>query len=495
MWALVTDINLPGRFSTEFLGAEWAGDERGVGAVFHGRNQHSAIGEWTIPCYVDTFDEGRAFGWCTSDAQQPGARWKFELDASVGRTRLRFSYVMGPGRSGTTRAIEMNPGKEASRPAASTRRGAGEHGAHRAGHQDAGRDEMTLRIGLTAMPFTAQGIELALQAERLGVDSIWMPEFWAADALTPLAFLAARTTTIRLATGIVQLGARTPAMLAMSAQSLQVLSAGRFVLGIGTSGPQVMEGWHGVRFDRPVRRTRETIEIVRKIAAGERLTHDGEIYRLPLPGGEGRPIRSLMAPAPIPIYVASLGPANLRLTGELADGWIGNSFFPESAGAFFDPIRDGAAAAGRSLADLDLTVAVGVEFTDDVDGASRRHADGYAFTFGAMGSATTNFYSNAFERQGYGDDVRAVQQLWAAGDRDAARRRVPTAIGFGTNLIGTDDTVRQRLRLYRDAGVTMLRTHLQGDVVHAARPSGRRSGPPHGPRRRDQRRARSAALM
>lgn len=113
VWALVTDINVPGRFSTEFLGAEWAGSERGVGAVFHGRNQHAAIGEWTVPCFVDTFDEGRAFGWCTSDPEQPGARWKFELDASVGRTRLRFSYVIGPGRSGTSRAIEMNPGKEA----------------------------------------------------------------------------------------------------------------------------------------------------------------------------------------------------------------------------------------------------------------------------------------------------------------------------------------------------------------------------------------------
>ncbi len=113
VWALVTDINVPGRFSTEFLGAEWAGPERGVGAVFHGRNQHAAIGEWTVPCFVDTFDEGRAFGWCTSDPEQPGARWKFELDASVGRTRLRFGYVIGPGRSGTSRAIEMNPDKEA----------------------------------------------------------------------------------------------------------------------------------------------------------------------------------------------------------------------------------------------------------------------------------------------------------------------------------------------------------------------------------------------
>ena len=321
---------------------------------------------------------------------------------------------------------------------------------------------MTLRIGVGAPPLTPDGVEFVRQAEQLGVDSVWVPEFWAGDALTPLAYLAARTTRIRLATGIVQLGARTPAMLAMSALSLQDLSGGRFVLGVGASGPQVMEGWHGIRFDRPVRRTRETIDIVRAISAGQRLEYHGQIYDLPLPGGEGRAIRSLLAPAHIPIYVASLGPANLRLTGELADGWIGNSFFPEAAGAFLDPIRDGAQAVGRTLADLDLTVAVGVEFTDDVEGAGRRHADGYAFTFGAMGSAATNFYNNAFERQGYGDDVRAVQSLWLAGDKDGARRRVPTAIGLGTNLIGTDDLMRDRLRLYRDAGITTLRATFHG---------------------------------
>ena len=332
---------------------------------------------------------------------------------------------------------------------------------------------MTLRVGIAAMPYTAAGVELVREAERLGVDSVWVPEFWAGDALTPLAYLAARTSTIRLATGIAQLGARTPAMLAMSALSLQSLSDGRFVLGIGTSGPQVMEGWHGVRFDRPVRRTRETIEIIRTVTAGERLVHDGEIYQLPLPDGDGRPIRSRMAPSYIPIFVASLGPANLRLTGEIADGWIGNSFFPEAASVFFDPISAGAAAAGRDLSDLELTVSVGVEFTDDVDAAARRHADGYAFTFGAMGSPTTNFYSNAFERQGFGDDVRAVQELWLAGDHDAARRRVPTAIGMGTNLLGTADTIRERLRLYRDAGVTMLRAQLQGDpTTHLERQIG-----------------------
>lgn len=322
---------------------------------------------------------------------------------------------------------------------------------------------MTLRVGIAAMPYSAAGIELVREAERLGVDSVWVPEFWAGDALTPLAYLAAHTTTIRLGTGIVQLGARTPAMLAMSALSLQSLSDGRFVLGLGTSGPQVMEGWHGVRFDRPVRRTRETIEIIRTVASGQRLVHDGEIYQLPLPDSDGRAIRSLMPPTNIPIFVASLGPANLRLTGELADGWIGNSFLPESASVFFDPIRAGAAAAGRELADIELTVSVGVEFTDDVEAAARRHADGYAFTFGAMGSPTTNFYNQAFERQGFGDDVRAVHELWLAGDRDAARRRVPAAIGMGTNLLGTDDTIRERLRLHRDAGVTMLRAQLQGD--------------------------------
>jgi F420-dependent oxidoreductase-like protein len=324
---------------------------------------------------------------------------------------------------------------------------------------------VTLRVGVAAMPFTPDGIEFVRQADRLGVDSVWVPEFWAGDALTPLGYLAGQTSSIRLATGIVQLGARTPAMLAMSALSLQALSGGRFVLGVGTSGPQVMEGWHGVRFDKPVQRTRETIEIVRRITAGERLEYQGDIYQLPLPDGEGRSIRSQMPPTRVPIYVASLGPANLRLTGELADGWIGNSFFPETADVFFAPIREGAARGGRDLEDLDLTVAVGVEFTDDVEAAGRRHAEGYAFTFGAMGSATTNFYTRAFERQGYGDDVRAVQQLWLAGDKEAARQRMPLQIGLGTNLIGTDELIRDRLRLYRDAGVTTLRAGLQpGDL-------------------------------
>ena len=324
---------------------------------------------------------------------------------------------------------------------------------------------MTIKVGISVGTLGPRGVDFIREAERLGVDSVWSAEFWAGDALTPLAYLAGCTSTIRLGTAIVQLGARTPAMLSMSALSMQVLTEGRFILGIGSSGPQVMEGWHGVRFDKPLQRTRETIDIIRKVSAGERLEYAGDIYELPLPASAGKTIRSLMPPTFIPVYVASLGPANLRLTGELADGWIGNSFLPESASVFLDPLREGAVAAGRTLSDLELTVSVSVELTDDVEEAGRRHAEGYAFTFGAMGSPTRNFYNDAFARQGFGDDVREVQRLWAQGDREAAKRRVPIAIGLGTNLIGTDEMVRERLRLYQGAGITLLRVGLpDGDL-------------------------------
>ncbi|MEM8619756.1 MAG: LLM class flavin-dependent oxidoreductase [Actinomycetota bacterium] len=320
-----------------------------------------------------------------------------------------------------------------------------------------------LSVGTWAMPVDATGLDFVREADRLGVDSAWVPEFWGFDALTPLAAAAVATERIRLATGIVQLGTRTPAMLAMSAMTLQQISDGRFVLGLGTSGPQVMEGWHGVPFSRPVTRTRETIEIIRTVTRGDRLEYAGSVYELPLPGGEGKALRVAAPPTEVPIYVASLGPANLRLTGALADGWIGNSFFTETSDVFFDELRRGALDAGRSLLDLDLTVSVAVEITDDVDEAAKRHAAGFAFTFGAMGSASSNFYNDAFSRQGWGDDVAEVQRLWMSGDRQAARERVPAEIGLRTNLIGSVDDIRVRLREYRDCGVTTLRVGPMGD--------------------------------
>ncbi len=325
-----------------------------------------------------------------------------------------------------------------------------------------------LQIGIFPAGLDTAGLDFVRQAEALGVDSVWTPEAWMYDALTPLGYLAAITERVRLATGVVQLGARSPAMLAMSALALQAMSGNRFVLGVGTSGPQVMEGWHGVRFDRPITRTSETIDIIRGIASGERVSYDGEVYQLPLPDSQGRALRSPVAGAPLPIFVASMGPANLRLTGAKADGWIGTAFLPESAEVFIDPIREGAEQAGRTLEDIELTTAVSLDFSDDPEAAGRRHADGYAFTIGAMGSPSTNFYNQAFARQGFGDAVARVHELWQSGDRDAARAAVPIEIGLHTNLVGGDAEVAERLRIYRSAGIRTLRVQ-----VDAADPTGR----------------------
>lgn len=326
-----------------------------------------------------------------------------------------------------------------------------------------------MRIGINVQPHTPDGLRLAIEADAMDVDSLWTAEAWGYDAFTPLAMLAGRTQQARLISGIAQLGARTPAMLAMSAMSMQELSGGRFVLGLGVSGPQVVEGWHGVPFAKPVQRTRETIDIVRMICRGDRAAYDGKIYQLPLPGGEGRSIRS-MAPTPVhvPIWLAALGPANLRLTGELADGWIGNSFMPGTAGdVLVAPIAEGAAAAGRSIEDVERAVAVSLEIGTDaeVDALARKHAGGYAFTFGAMGSSKTNFYSAAFERQGFGEQIARVHKLWQAGDKKAAEAAVPPEIGLGTNLVGTEQMITDQLAAYAAAGVGLLRVSLTGDTT------------------------------
>jgi F420-dependent oxidoreductase-like protein len=318
-----------------------------------------------------------------------------------------------------------------------------------------------MRVGVVIEPRAPGAVEFAQQAERLGVDSLWVPEVWGYDALTGLAYLAAHTSTIRLGTFVVQLGSRSPALLATSALSLQQLSQGRFTLGVGVSGPRVMEGWHGVRFAKPLQTTRETIEIIRTVSRGERLHHDGQIYPLPLPDGAGAALRPMVAPQHVPVYVAAMGPANLRLTGRVADGWLGNAFIPESSEVFLGPLRDGAEAAGRSLADLSLVAPVAVEFTDDAGTAARRHAGGYAFTIASMGGAR-NFYNDAFARLGFGEAVARVSELWRAGDREAARRAVPAELGAATNLLGTPEAVGHRIGAYRDNGIDELLAKLDG---------------------------------
>ncbi len=301
------------------------------------------------------------------------------------------------------------------------------------------------------------------EAERMGVHSVWSAESWGYDAVTPLAFMAARTSRIMLGSGIIQAGTRTPALVAMTAMSLAALSHDRFLLGLGVSGPQVIEGWHGIPFDRPIRRMREIIEIVRLVAAGERVSYDGELYHLPLPGGDGKAIRSAAPPAPhIPVYLATLSPKSLELTGEIADGWLGTSFMPEHAGVFFADIERGAKRAGRSLADLDLQAGGVVAFSEDVDQLITHRRPGIAFTLGAMGSRERNFYNAAYQRAGYEDVAIESQRLWLEGNRDAAAALVPDEIVLQSNLLGTEDMVRDRIRAYRDAGVTTLRVEPDG---------------------------------
>ena len=310
----------------------------------------------------------------------------------------------------------------------------------------------------------AQASAYVVEAERMGVDCLWSAEAWGHDAVTPLAFMAARTSRIRLGTGIIQAGTRTPALVAMTAMSLASMSNGRFVLGLGVSGPQVIEGWHGIRFDRPVQRMREIVEIVRRAVTGEHLAYKGKLYELPLPGGEGKAIRSAAPPQPsIPIYLATLSPRSLEMTGEVADGWLGTSFMPEHGHVFTDHLAAGAARAGRSLAELDLQAGGFVAFGDDVERLIPPRKPGLAFTLGAMGSRQHNFYNEAFRRAGYEDVALEVQRLWLGGKREEAAARVPDELVLKTNLLGTEAMVRARLEAYRRAGITTLRVEPAGE--------------------------------
>ena len=246
------------------------------------------------------------------------------------------------------------------------------------------------------------------------------------------------------------------------------MSNGRFVLGLGVSGPQVIEGWHGIRFDRPVQRMREIVEIVRRAITGEHLAYKGKLYELPLPGGEGKAIRSAARPQPgIPIYLATLSPKSLEMTGEIADGWLGTSFMPEHARVFTDHLAAGAARAGRSLAQLDLQAGGFVAFSDDVEGLIPARKPGLAFTLGAMGSRQHNFYNEAFRRAGYEDVAVEVQRLWLGGKREEAAAHVPDELVQKTNLLGTEAMVRARLEAYRRAGITTLRVEPAGEGLAA----------------------------
>jgi F420-dependent oxidoreductase-like protein len=306
-------------------------------------------------------------------------------------------------------------------------------------------------------------VDYTQRADRLGVDQAWSAEAWGMDAVVPLAYLAAKTESIRLGTGIMQVSARVPSMIAMTSQSMATVSKDRFILGLGVSGPQVVEGLHGTAFASPLGRLRECLQIVRLGLSGQRVQFDGKHYVLPRPGGEGKPIRLSQPPRPdLPIYLATLGPKSLEMTGELADGWLGTSFMPEHADVFFDPLRRGAEKAGRAFTDIDIQVGGSFEVGEHVEQMIEARKPAMAFTLGGMGSAKTNFYNDAFKRAGYAEAAEEVQSLWVKGDKPAAIQRVPDEMVLKTNLIGTETMIRERLDAYKAAGVTTLRLSTGG---------------------------------
>jgi F420-dependent oxidoreductase-like protein len=315
-------------------------------------------------------------------------------------------------------------------------------------------------------------ITLAAEGERLGLDICWVAEAWGSDAPSALGYLAARTQRLLLGSGILQVGVRSPAMVAQTAITLSNLSNGRFLLGLGASGPQVIEGLHGVAFDRPLTRVRETVDIVRQAFGGGKISYSGKEIQVPRPGGEAVPMRLSTRPEhPIPIYLAALSPAMLRLTGEIADGWLGTSFVPEGAGdAYFAHLDAGLAATGRTRADIDVCQGAEVAFAADEDElgamvAARKKE--LAFSLGGMGSASTNYYNQAYSRQGWAEVAAEVRERWQRGDRDGAAGLVTDEMVLATTLVGTEQIVRARLAVWRDAGVNTVRLYPAGDTLDA----------------------------
>jgi F420-dependent oxidoreductase-like protein len=309
-------------------------------------------------------------------------------------------------------------------------------------------------LGLTA----GQQIELVKEAEAAGFDSVWAAEAYGSDAATVLAWIAAQTEKIKLGSAIFQMPARSPAMTAMTAATLDQISDGRVILGLGSSGPQVAEGWHGQRFPKQLQRTREYVEILRKALARERLEYDGEIYTLPLPDGPGKALKLTIAPVQdrIPIYIAAIGPKNTQLAGEIADGWIPLFFSPEHVSDAKALLEEGAGRSGRSLDDFQISPSVQVRIDDDVDAARDAMRPFLALYVGGMGSREKNFYNALVRRYGFEDAAEEVQNLYLEGKKEEAAAALPDELIDSTTLVGPRDKIAERLQVYREAGVGTL---------------------------------------
>ena len=321
-----------------------------------------------------------------------------------------------------------------------------------------GRVKLGLNLGYWGGGNDADNLTLAQEADRLGYSVVWAAEAYGSDAATVLAWVAAQTTRIDVGSAIFQIPGRTPANTAMTAATLDTLSGGRFRLGLGVSGPQVSEGWHGVRFDKPLKRTREYVEIVRKALARERLTYDGEFFTLPLPNGPGKALTLTVHPVrdTIPLYLAAVGPKNLELAGEIADGWLAIFYVPETSSDLLANVMAGRAKVSKTLEGFDIVPTVPVVIGDNVEDCAGPLRGYSALYIGGMGSKEQNFYNALATRLGYGEAATAIQEAYLAKDYFGAARAVPVEFIDRTSLIGPRERVRDRLAAYAESGVTTL---------------------------------------
>lgn len=335
-----------------------------------------------------------------------------------------------------------------------------------------------MRLGLNLGYWSTQrdrdAVPLAQEAERLGYAVVWAAEAYGSDAPTVLSWIAAHTERIDVGSAVMQIPARTPAATAMTAATIDEISGGRFRLGLGVSGPQVAEGWHGVPFANPLGRTREYVEIVRRALSRDELRYDGRYFQLPLPGGAGKPLRlSIRPPRPdLPVYLAAIGPKNLELAGELADGWLGVFFAPEHT-EVLDSISNGRSRAGKPMDGFDIVPTVPVVLGDDVEECADAVRPYAALYLGGMGSRRQNFYNQLAVRMGFGAAADRVQDLFLDGKHRAAAGAIPLEFLDRTALIGPVSRVRDRLPAYAEAGVTTLALTPHGkttdDRLHTLR--------------------------
>lgn len=312
----------------------------------------------------------------------------------------------------------------------------------------------------------------ARDLERAGIDVGWVAELYSFDAVSILGYLAAKTETMELGSAILPIYSRTPTLTAMTAAGLDAVSDGRFILGIGASGPQVIEGWHGVPYDKPIARQRELIEICRKVWRREVVTHDGPNYHLPLPDGEGtglgKPLKLINHPkrSDIPVYIASLGPKNVEVTAEVADGWLPVFFHPEKAQSVWgEALAAGTANRDASLAPLQVAAGGTLAVCDDATAAKIRDGARFmtALYVGGMGAKGKNFYNNIFQKYGYEEEAEKIQDLYLAGKKEEAMAAVPQDFLDATSMVGDEGYVRERIEAYRAAGVTCLQVQPVGD--------------------------------